>query len=888
MPLRKNNPNDRMAAQTPPPRTGTADSGYYGNDQDEDAARPQSSGAERTWAFNGAPFRRRSILDVNNRRTAEVTEESRRQLAENVRVQRERQAELQRAMDQRDLAERDAAERWIEDEEERQAIAASARVAQEEADQRQEDLDLAIAMANSAAEAEEAERLGAMEAALEARRARVQNEFEDRQRAANLRATQAAAQLSLQQEAQRKERAARAAQAAQEAERQHLQEEAEHRRVAADVKATQELLQQEAEARRCKERAAQAAEGTRKRQEEAERQSAAEQRAYDEAAAVLKKDQEDLDFALALSLEEVHEEAEVDSRPQHALPTSESGIALQLLQEFKRLHDSVERCEATILASEQQDESPPIARVGDQADISFQKTQSRLCSQDDDDDDDMFFDAPESAALVDQNVVQRHLAQAGEDWSDRAVMNSPLLAPMPRPIPLQTQLEHPVQPSPATVNEEDMRLARPYLPELPLRGVGSPYYEPTRPSRQSNLVSESPAKLKHVQDVSPAPSSPPSTTSGVVTHSSSTNRPITIYGNVNINNEINVVVPAENSRSLLKRALSQSINKARGKTTGIATVTSVARGQTEQVAALIRSGVENAMDNLNIGGSLYVTNADRSLRMIDEAYETSSRPESRSSNSSLVADLEAVQERLRTPCAQSMQQARSEDNGSPVSLPARPLRVVNTSSTPSPLTPVSTATRPAPSVRRSSQSHSLPSPAYRHPSVLESSSEGSEFHDSGVCQSDVQSSPSGAAPSPPRPAVGIPPHSASVTRKPMPDRFNRPSRNQLAPIREPSADSMRAQSDSPSYMQRVLGRKRVHPPVNTEWANVPAATQDLEFTNSHAMMGVNRFDDSRHEMPILPQRTGDAAAPTIDRTITPNTKAKKTEKDAQKRLRGLM
>ncbi|KAH5707716.1 hypothetical protein HBI20_201380 [Parastagonospora nodorum] len=888
MPLRKNNPNDRMAAQTPPPRTGTADSGYYGNDQDEDAARPQSSGAERTWAFNGAPFRRRSILDVNNRRTAEVTEESRRQLAENVRVQRERQAELQRAMDQRDLAERDAAERWTEDEEKRQAIAASARVAQEEADQRQEDLDLAIAMANSAAEAEEAERLGAMEAALEARRARVQNEFEDRQRAANLRATQAAAQLSLQQEAQRKERAARAAQAAQEAERQHLQEEAEHHRVAADVKATQELLQQEAEARRCKERAAQAAEGARKRQEEAERQSAAEQRAYDEAAAVLKKDQEDLDFALALSLEEVHEEAEVDSRPQHALPTSESGIALQLLQEFKRLHDSVERCEATILASEQQDESPPIARVGDQADISFQKTQSRLCSQDDDDDDDLFFDAPESAALVDQNVVQRHLAQAGEDWSDRAVMNSPLLAPMPRPIQLQTQLEHPVQPSPATVNEEDTRLARPNLPELPLRGIGSPFYEPTRPSRQSNLVPESPANLEHLQDVSPAPFSPTSTTSGVVTHSSSTNRPITIYGNVTINNEINVVVPAENSRSLLKRALSQSINKARGKTTGIAAVTSVARGQTEQVAALIRSGVENAMGNLNIGGSCYVTNADRSLRIIDEAYETSSRPESRSSNSSLVADLEAVQERLRTPCAQSMQQARSNDSESPVSLPAQPWRVVNTSSTPSPLTPVSTATRPAPSVRRSSPSQSLPSSAYRAPSVLESSSEGSEFHDSGLGQSDVQSSPSGAAPSPPRPAVGIPPHSASVTRKPMPDRFNRPSRNQLAPTREPPADSMRAQSDSPSYMQRVLGRKRVHPLVNTEWANVPAATQDLEFTNSHAMMGVNRFDDSRHEMPILPQRTGDAAVPTIDRTITPNTKAKKTEKDAQKRLRGLM
>jgi hypothetical protein len=119
MPLHKNNPNDRMAAQTPPHRTGTADSGYYGNDQDEDATQRQPGMAERTWDFNGPLPHRQSVLGVNNRRTAEATEESRRQLAGNVRFQRERQAELRRAMDQRDLAERDAAERRIEYEEER-------------------------------------------------------------------------------------------------------------------------------------------------------------------------------------------------------------------------------------------------------------------------------------------------------------------------------------------------------------------------------------------------------------------------------------------------------------------------------------------------------------------------------------------------------------------------------------------------------------------------------------------------------------------------------------------------------------------------------------------------------------------------------------------------
>jgi hypothetical protein len=897
MPLRKNNPNDRMAAQTPPHRTGTADSGYYGNGQDEDATQRQPGMAERTWDFNGPLPHRQSVLDVNNRRTAEATEESRRQLAGNVRFQRERQAELQRAMDQRDLAERDAAERRIEYEEERQAIAASARVAQEEANQRQEDLDLAIAMANSAAEAEESDRQRAIEAALEADGARLQREAqeasslraaeaaweterfrlereaEDRQIAADLQAIEAA-ETSLRRKAEeerRQARAARAIEAAHESERQRPRREAAHA-----------LLQQQAEENLRRDRVTKAAEAAKKRQAEAEQTRASEQRAIEEAAAVLERDeQQNLDLALALSLGEVDgvdEEVEVDSRPQHAHPTSESGIALQLLQVFKRLQDSVgQREAAAILASEQQDEAPPIARVGDQADIGFQRTQLHSCSQDDDDTEELFFDAPESATLVDHNVVQRHLAKAGEDWSDRAVMNSPLLAPMPRQIPSSARLEHPVQPSSATVNEENTRLTRLCLPELSLRGPGSAYYEPYKPYRQPDLFSASPPHLDQA---------PTTNTAGrVFTNNSSINQPINIYGDVTINNHINISVPVEKSRNFLKRVLSQSMNKARGKTSGMVAVTSAAR---EHTASLIRSGVENTIDNLNIWGNRYVMNADRSLRMIDEAYETPSRTGSPSPDPSLIANLEAVQERLRTPSAQSVHQTPFDDNGSPVSLPPQPLRVVNTSSTPSPLTPVSTGARPAASSRSSSSLHASPLPSNGARSTQESGSEGSEFKDSGVGISDVHQSPTGAAPSPHRPTVIIPPHGAPVTRKPIPDHFNRPSRNPVAPTREPSADSMRAQNDSPSYMQRVLGRKRIHPPVNTEWANVPATTQDLEFTNSHAMMGVNRFDDSRHEMPILPQRTGDATAPTVDRTITPNTKTRKTEKDAQKRLRGLM
>ena len=954
MPIRKNNPNDRRAAQTPPPRTGTADSGYHDNDGD-DAARPQPRRAERVWDFNGAGPFRQFVRDPNDRerdvahatelarRTAEAREESRRQLAEEARVQRERQAALQRAVDQRILAEQEATRRQrandeerraiaettrlaqdalraeqdaarkrreneaeqqalaesarladeeerqaiaesarladeeairrIEDEEERQAIAESTRVAEEEAAQRQEDMDIAIAISNSAAEAYEAERLRAAEAALEARRSRAQKEFEDRQRAANLRAAQAA-QLALQQESQRKELEARVAQAAQEAERRRLQEEA-----------ARAVLQQEAEARQRKERAAQAAEAARKRQEEAERKRAAEQRASDEAAADLQKEQEDLDFALALSLEEFHEEVEVDNRSQHALPISESGAALQLLQEFKRLQDSVEQREAAaILASEQRDEASPITRVGDQAEIGIRKTQLPSSSQDGDDTDELFFDAPE--LVVDENLVRRHLANAGEDWSDRAVMNSPLLAPMPRPIPFPTRLEHPFQPNSASVHEEDTRLTRPHLPESELRGPGSPFCEPIRPCRQPEIVPASPPHLDQLQDVSHPPN--PNTASRVVTNDNSINRPINIYGNVTINNEIHVNVPVEKTRSLLKRAIGQSMDKARGRAPGMATLTNAARDQTGQIASLIRSGVETAMENLNIGGNRYVTNADRALRVIDEGYETPSLTGSPSPDPRLMADLEAVQERLRTPPAQLVRPNRPDDNGSPVSLAPQPLRVVNTSPTPNSLTPVGTGVRPAVSSRSSSSLYASPSTANPSSSSQLSASDSSEFNDSGVGSSDARQSPTGATPSP-HPTVENPPRGIpAVTRKPVPDNFNRPSRNPSAPAREPSASSMRVENDSPAYMTRMLGRKRVHPPVNTEWANVPAATQDLAFTNSHAMMGANRFDDSRHEMPTLPQRTGDAAAPVIDRTITPNTKAKKTEKDAQKKLRGLM
>jgi hypothetical protein len=90
---------------------------------------------------------------------------------------------------------------------------------------------------------------------------------------------------------------------------------------------------------------------------------------------------------------------------------------------------------------------------------------------------------------------------------------------------------------------------------------------------------------------------------------------------------------------------------------------------------------------------------------------------------------------------------------------------------------------------------------------------------------------------------------------------------------------MRAENDSPTYMLRTLTRKHVHPPVNTAWGDVPTADQNLAFINSRAMIGANRFDNTRTEMPIMPQRTDDTEQSTVDRSLTPITRAKKAEKD---------
>jgi hypothetical protein len=98
---------------------------------------------------------------------------------------------------------------------------------------------------------------------------------------------------------------------------------------------------------------------------------------------------------------------------------------------------------------------------------------------------------------------------------------------------------------------------------------------------------------------------------------------------------------------------------------------------------------------------------------------------------------------------------------------------------------------------------------------------------------------------------------------------------------------MRVGNDSPSYQKAALGRKHVHPPLVTDLANVPNVDQNLAYANSRAMLDVDRFDTAlRAGMPVLPARESDPVKPQVDNTLTPNSKVKKVEKDAQKFLCG--
>jgi hypothetical protein len=74
--------------------------------------------------------------------------------------------------------------------------------------------------------------------------------------------------------------------------------------------------------------------------------------------------------------------------------------------------------------------------------------------------------------------------------------------------------------------------------------------------------------------------------------------------------------------------------------------------------------------------------------------------------------------------------------------------------------------------------------------------------------------------------------------------------------------------------------------MNTEWANVPPVGQKLEHLNSRAVMDIDRFGHgARTAMPSMPETSDRQAVVDEEGRLTPDTKARKAEKDMQKKLR---
>ncbi|KAH7075106.1 hypothetical protein FB567DRAFT_553378 [Paraphoma chrysanthemicola] len=389
------------------------------------------------------------------------------------------------------------------------------------------------------------------------------------------------------------------------------------------------------------------------------------------------------------------------------------------------------------------------------------------------------------------------------------------------------------------------------------------------------------------------------------------NQPVIFNGPVTINNNKIVVneAPARTG-SLLKRAVHQHFALGKTKARGAALATS-------RVASSSNNFLISGLNTIGLGRCRQADESDRFSLGAD--YDEESRPASPSPTfaAALEETARRVQAQVKAPlqlsrsgCVPGIDYDRGEAvvnrDGSPVPIRSGQLQLL-TPRTPSPPSPQMGQSIPA---RTPSMAISVHGSAASQ-AELQAPGEG-DFYDSAVGMSDASLNP---PPNTQNHAQHAPEarHGSQAIREPLPLSpmpvlmHRRPVSNashgpgataeeqrQQWPVATPEVDrsgtgtpdSLYAYPDSPAYMKSTLARKHVHPPVNTEWANVPPAGQKLEHINSRAMMDVDRFGhDTRTAMPNLPENVGVRVQADAEGRLTPNTKAKKQEKDLQKKLR---
>jgi hypothetical protein len=103
---------------------------------------------------------------------------------------------------------------------------------------------------------------------------------------------------------------------------------------------------------------------------------------------------------------------------------------------------------------------------------------------------------------------------------------------------------------------------------------------------------------------------------------------------------------------------------------------------------------------------------------------------------------------------------------------------------------------------------------------------------------------------------------------------------------------------TPERMGYALGRRRVHPPVDMELANMPPADRGLYDFNTRSMMDLDPMQvvNNPRVMSLARRQQGNSGNEWVSRDEngdedehrlrdTPDTRARKNEKDSQKWLR---
>jgi hypothetical protein len=525
--------------------------------------------------------------------------------------------------------------------------------------------------------------------------------------------------------------------------------------------------------------------------------------------------------------------------------------------------------------------------------------------------DDGVQSRPISSAWVEQPVEVRTPSHADVD-NTPAVSENEARVPPAAALPVDTNIIAPVT--------RQANGGPDWLTDPSLVGISTPastappsrQSTPAGPSRASSVSRKSlPALPKVVityaePPVQQIPQPPAPVPASVVVPEARPTFPAVVHDNrtqhifngpVNFNN-CTFEQPLTRKPSLLRQTFA---NRNRLSSQGLSRAFTKANESARPLVENLGDFGRSIISKIRPEGEVYRRNRDPDLIPEDgieeEVFE-------RPTNSLDLSELESINERARLREMLSVQSIRQDLN-----LGRGPLRVVNTQIPSPPPTPaqrpVSQQTPPAPTSTENFGGNHQAAPVNEE--VLP---EESYFRDSGIfTASDLEvrlptptpvhqhagdqhlSQPvakvSFEALRPPqirrRPvSIGAP---AQTQRVPE-IRGHYPVFSQVDHDDTKSLDSMRNNAPSPEGISEELGRWRVHPAIRQDWDQIPPATIPLDQWNTRSVKGLGRgLDGVPAMMPTVPEREGDEKPVPVDRSITPNTRAKIREKDAQKYLR---